>query len=306
LLLEFVWRIAEKLNHEGLRRWVIKQVDFRYKLEDLKKQMLRERLEEGRQTVYLMIEILKDLNDELQLQSWVYRGEKGDPLPSHQCADKEEALHEAVCRILDDLESGDQGDLAIELFVETRMLNCCAEEREYMYAPLGSKYPLVLRWRARLLERSPLAGRWCSVAEWIHDQMGASAQPSILWVPDDVSDYRKLAARIHRQFDHSFLGFTDKQVDERDGGVDSRLMAALVNGAPYAFFPRKQVAANFKPAFIKKINELENWDDLPKALMEMRRESIGDDGHPAAKVTLLWDDPRRKLPRTISLSIKTP
>jgi hypothetical protein len=203
--------------------------------------------------------------------------------------------------MVEDLESGDETndqDLpAIEIFVATRWLGCPAEKWKYEYAPLGSKYSLVLRWHERLRASSPRTKPWLRLAKQIHDRMELQAEPSIFWAPDEEPDHEKLAARCAGQFDRSFLGFSDKQADEEQHDVGICLLAALANGIPYAFFPRKEVGGNFKAAFIKKVNELNRWDDLPKHLIEMRRESIGDDDHPAAKITLLWDDPRRIPPR---------
>jgi hypothetical protein len=130
--------------------------------------------------------------------------------------------------------------------------------------------------------------------------MERQERPSIFWVPDEERDHQKLAARCSNDFNCSYLGFSEKQVDERQNDIGICLLAALINGIPYAFFPRKEVAENFKPSFINKVNELIKWDDLPKQLMKMRLESISNDSHPAAKVTLLWDDPRRIPPRTTS------
>jgi hypothetical protein len=308
LLLEFLWRIAEIKDREEIRRWVRKQVGYQYKLEELMNQMLRERLEESTRTAYLLIEVLEPLGNDpnLRLHRWLYLGEKPSPPRTYQCANTREALRDAIIGMVEDLEGGDETNdqelPAIEIFVATRWLGCPAEKWKYEYAPLGSKYSLVLRWHERLRDSSPRAKRWRRLAKQIHDRMELQAEPSIFWAPDEAPDYEKLASRCGPQFDRSFLGFSDQQVDEEQDDVGIFLLAALANGIPYTFFPRKKVGSDFKAAFIKKVNELNRWDDLPKQLIKMRSESINDDDHPAAKVTLLWDDPRRIPPRANSPS----
>jgi hypothetical protein len=89
--------------------------------------------------------------------------------------------------------------------------------------------------------------------------------------------------------DFSFVPF-----DVQTRKAKSQLMAALVNGAAFAFWPRHC------PADLDRFQELlrnavqrNGLDDIPANVLLARQEALNDQDHPGCALTLFWDDPDR-------------
>jgi hypothetical protein len=303
-ILEFIWRIAElptikTKDRNKLMDFVKKEVRPVHHLRDLEKEISIGKLGKGRSRVHLMIEILEpvDSTSDLTINSWLYKNENPHPLKA--------LLSSIVCRIIGEAEESEHYDsadkLCVEFFLSAQHFPLSIEGWEHDNVPLGAKFPATLRLRERLMARTAKAKRWQRVFDEIQARMRLLVEPTIFWVPDDESDRQKLASRCAEEFGHTFLGFTEKQTDAASVKVGDFLQAALDYGIPYAFFPRREVGAGFKRAFYKQVNEMNDWEEFPISLVQMRRESIKNETHPASNVGLLWDDPRRKPPQTFIL-----
>jgi hypothetical protein len=304
LLLEFALRIAERCGNQDLENWVRKEANFPVNFTEAKNVLANERFqaEQARQNLaYLMIEAVEN-NGAFRLTGWLQPA-GGSPIGSdtRDCEASLESLGETIAAWIDSLNEKPEYDgspLFIELFAPLSWLLKDSDA----FDVLGVQNPFVLRVQERLGARSPLAPRprWENLARRLHALMERNAAEGIFWTPDEENDPILLESHCSRVFGHRLLGVS--VCATTDDNAEALLRSAVKAGIPYALWPRRPVTGEFKPPFDEAVRDANPWDQLPELLRLLRGVARKEPSHAAAAVTLLWDDPRRTPPQTISLA----
>ncbi|HRX63230.1 MAG: hypothetical protein KDJ22_11395 [Candidatus Competibacteraceae bacterium] len=295
-LLEFVERVARRYNRPNLSDWV-KNAASPQQVADLKGYLKQEEVNAAAVREYLLIDLPSATSPmEYWFHSW---NRERDSHDSIEPVASEELVPAALADILDNLDSIRQGELVIELFVPFDMLCCEVDRWEIEYsggikATLGGLHPFVLRWRDRALNKPRTrAGAWREVTCKIRARESAGIPLKIRWI-DPHQKTQQVMNRIGSGDYGECIGFSFIPVDRGASPVHDLLAAALLGGAPFAFWTREAPRnwQDFEQAMNNELLLAGKLDDVPCQIKNVR--SRGDaPSHPGYALTLFWDDPDR-------------
>ena len=201
-----------------------------------------------------------------------------------------EALQDIYAALLSEID----GDIFVELVLPFDQLACNVEIAGIIptlpvpvpATPLCHRYPLVLRWRERILKPGAYQGeRWHRAAKLVAERTAASnCIPTVGRLPavQDPSFWATLEQPPHDLLD---LGYQLARTTECDV-----LANALYNGTAYACWPRDPhspaLSARDYENDLSDLVATGSFNELPLRAVEMRKNSA-----PSQHVALLWDDP---------------
>ncbi len=304
---EFVWRAATENGQEDLRKWVENKIADGAQLAALKARFEKE---SGLQNFHLMIELKPPMPhkrkkqpfaESLEWLLWDELQSRSLPTPEGESSVRQtKGTREDAQRHVSDLVgkrfAQSRGfhlgaSLAVEFFFDLdHLLTEDAEHWDHQASDLGASHPVAVRWRGR---QKHLAS-WQTLTDKLHAEPARLSCPTVRWLPDDkLRTTRHLAPHFINDDDcHPLIGF--RSPPTRGTPEFDLLETALKCGAPFAFWPRAPVTdcEHFQTTLAEKA-ERNPLDRFPAGIRELREEALGDEQHPAANLTLLWDDPRR-------------
>lgn len=305
---EFVWRAAAANDNEELRLWVEGKIADGAQLAALKARFEKE---SGPQNFQLMVKVEPNpqphkrrklpFAETLDWLLWDEVQSRGLPTPEGETkyrtinGKRENAQRELVNVLetrreqLPGLHS--QAKLAVEFFLDLdHLLTEDVERWKYRHSDLGATLPVAVRWRGRQKH----AAAWRTLTDRLHAEPARLSCPTVRWLPDDkLKAVRHLAPHFENDADCCPLA-AFKSPPLRGTAEFELLEAALECGLPFAFWPRKPVAdGNRFQTTLEQKAEAKSLDCFPTGIRELRCEALDDEQHPAANLTLLWDDPRR-------------
>jgi hypothetical protein len=293
-LLEFAERAARQMDLRPLSAWVDENVlpNQPVLLENLRRQLERERREAEEQVTRLVVDIADPPLEELEF--WVYEGE------SHlvrkgcaPCSPSQEGVEAALLQLISNLDDEIDGRLEVELFLPFHRLGWEAEELGWQIgaAPvvLGNKFPVLLRWRERAQQRQGTRHKaWRRRADRIRQDDALCASPRVFWL-DGNRDHARLGETIEHDWrEDACVGFLAVIVPEPDA-AGKLLSLVLHSGAPFALWSRKEVE-DWR-VFKELVDAVAVKGPLRLLPLRITSELRQDDR--GRFVALLWDDPER-------------
>ncbi len=306
---EFIWRAAVANDHDDLRQWVENKIADGTKVAELKKRVEKE---SGPQNFHLMVELKppslhkrknkkQPFAETLEWRLWDEAQSRSLPTPEGESKVlSTKGTREDAQKFVSDLVSkrlaqsrgfNSKASLAVEFFFELdHLLTEDVECWQHLGSNLGAIFPVAVRWLGRkkhLASWQTLSGKLCC-------DTSQQSCPTVRWLPDHkLKQVFHLAPHFVNDDDcRPLIGL--RVPPKRDTTEFALLEAALQCGAPFAFWPRKPVADNetFQTTLETRA-EQKPLDQFPAGLRELRCEALGEPEHPAANLTLLWDDTRR-------------
>jgi hypothetical protein len=244
---------------------------------------------------YLVIELAPDSAGTMPLvvSAWLYKD--GQERFSH-CwtpADFEQAAAgpDRLRRVLRDASALGARHITIEFVASRAHLARSPYAVELdEFEDLGSRYPVVVRWRDRLVDPFEVRdGAWCEAAVRLFAALGARDKTRIEWLPSAIPDipgfFNRLEAGAYG--DLLMAGYVEQNFDKRHP-----LMLALAGGAPAVAWWTQQVDDPNARNELATLIESQRPDRLAVALHEGRRAAEPCRTVCAATV-LFWDHPKR-------------
>jgi hypothetical protein len=334
-LLEFAERIARAQSLDDLSEKIIDVVKEKEggknQIEDLREKIRQEKSANiGASSCHLLIDICdpdlktKELRFPTEIRYWVITSDNayGDPKRVVCENASPEQVRDLILRIIAQVE-GDYGRPAIELFVHHNWLCCDADqwerpgglldtlfdecESEDSKPRLGDSCNVVLRWGNRAmevakgngLEKLTKPALWKNRVALIRKNQALCGQPDVFWITQEQKQ-RDLEVKFSDANHEPCTGFSFVPFDPHTSRVKPPLMAALVSGAAFALWPRREAGdeQTFRQLLQNAVRSGE-LDDLPQIIKQLRSAALADPQHPGCALTLFWDDPDRN-PLTIT------
>lgn len=208
-----------------------------------------------------------------------------------------ELLNNLVNELSGDLERSGS-ELTIELIVPLKLINQGADRWDCamgmgLTSPFGFHYEVIVRpWervygrdRAKLQAR--LAAKWNRVYD---------TDASVTWVCTREDAQAGIAARLHNDGPVCVALRFVPHLDNASG-ISLHLRDLVATGTPVAAWPREPSCNEDRLAecMRKLVEGPRQWH---RTVKNLRREAHhgGDPGHPGQHLTVLWDDPNKRLP----------
>ncbi len=180
------------------------------------------------------------------------------------------------------------------------MLSCGADRWEIEWyggfkSSLGSLYPVLLRWRDRALNKPRTrASEWREVTRRIRERESSGRPLAVCWVEPDQLTPQQLMSHIGSGNYGGYVSFLFIPVDLGAEQINELLMAALLGGAPFAFWARETPRnwGEFKRIMQNILLVAGRLDYVPCKLKDLRSRAPNP-SHPDYALTLFWDDPDR-------------
>lgn len=326
-LYEFAERVARACSLDELSDKVIAAVQQRggamNQVSDLRARIAEEQKAKGAAyDCYLLIDacdrdlLTKELRFPTELRYWVVTHDNpfGNPGVVNCANATPAAVRAAILDIVAQVESN-YGRPFVELFVHHNWLGCDADqwektddlltalfaEAEENHTRLGDSCHVVLRWGNRAMEcggadnviKPTRPALWQKLVTAIRGNPASCTQPDVWWI-DHALKPQALAAKYSSGNAAPCTGFSFVPFDPATAKVERLLMAALVNGAAFALWPRCAPAneQNFRQLLCNAVQS-GALEQLPQQIRELRLKALNDPQHPGGALTLFWDDPER-------------
>jgi hypothetical protein len=301
--------VAAKLKK--LSKWVEKKIP-RQPLENLRNTLDGERQKVAKKEIVcrIALDVYKNLAGLIEIECWMCNGSGFEKKGERSCADSPESVRQAVESLFDDVQSDAEGEIFLEflLSIENLRLEIDYWKNLFTGARLGVAYPVVLRWRNRHIWRDRhmvseevkmmdkqvkkqklIVDYWKKVSRKVKE----SNLCKISWVASN-HDVSGIFPLLHKNDYGKCVGLSFAPHEKPE--LSDILQYLLVNGAPYALWPRRAFCNDaFKDVFSTALTEGE-FDEFPDQVRVLRERAISDQNHPCAALSVLWDDPDSPMP----------
>jgi hypothetical protein len=298
---------ATKLKQ--LLKWVEGKISPQ-RLADLRCRIDGERQKvDKKETVSRIVMDLYKMEGLIKIDCWMCNGSGFEKKDGRSCADSPESVRQAVESLLNDVQSDAEGEIFLEFLLsfENSRLEIDYWKNLSTKACLGAAYPVVLRWRTRHIWRDRhmasedemtdkqvkkqklIVDHWKKVSRKVKE----SNLYEISWVASNY-DVSGIFPLLHKNDYGKCVGLSFAPHEKPELG--EILQYLLVNGAPYALWPRRAFCSDaFKDVFSAALTAGE-FDEFPDQVRCLRERAIRDQNHPCAAISVLWDDPDSPMP----------